>query len=555
MKRLRSTALMAGLLLLLPLLLPFLFPRAPWNRISGQDDSGGGGDVFATNTVDTFSSMPDEEATPALEDNFDSSNWETDPNTPPSESDDPADFQPNSGGQTLNGGVSTGFFNNGATGAGGSSNSGNTVLQGRVTIYKTPSGNSYCCSGPNRDCFMAMNAIMPSCAPPGNERAASVVHQMRATLQAFRNSPDAAHLAAVHNSVQQWQGVPMTPKTGAYIDCYQQLLQASFSAEQMQQTAQTVANYAQIGDANARSQAQNALKQVQSTYQAQFDQQMAKGSGCTDAADGVPPTSTAPLRSQVAMSVAAGNGRAPETYRIRISSGGGAAARAQSGQPFKFALSHPKGSPFSFRSGTGRLVTAPDGSKFLMVTSLVRSNGTQVTPRGAPPLRIVPPAQNKNATPASRAAEIQAIRNARQSVLMGYARALNNALGSVPGLSNALQTGSAISQKMANDLKNSYSFTASPYAGVRLIRDALLGEAVGAAANAGARAIVSLSTQRLAGALAAGAASGAAKSEAATQLATQAAQIEIQEDTAVAQAVSKAVAQSDPALAASIADR
>jgi hypothetical protein len=68
------------------------------------------------------------------------------------------------------------------------------------------------------------------------------------------------------------------------------------------------------------------------------------------------------------------------------------------------------------------------------------------------------------------------------SVVLPALVAMNDAIDRIPGLSGALQNGSAITKQMADEIKADYDITKSPYAGLHLLRDALL-EKVGSKAT------------------------------------------------------------------------
>ncbi|WP_157817447.1 hypothetical protein [Candidatus Thiodictyon syntrophicum] len=63
--------------------------------------------------------------------------------------------------------------------------------------------------------------------------------------------------------------------------------------------------------------------------------------------------------------------------------------------------------------------------------------------------------------------------------------AINYVVDKFPGLEQALITGEAVTQQMADQIKSDYNMAASPDAGLRLIRDTLLGEAQALAGVAG----------------------------------------------------------------------
>jgi hypothetical protein len=114
-----------------------------------------------------------------------------------------------------------------------------------------------------------------------------------------------------------------------------------------------------------------------------------------------------------------------------------------------------------------------------------------------------------------------------QGALRPMLDAFNNAVAGVPGLDQALLQGSALSQSMVDALKRDYSFTASPYAGLRLIRDALIGEGIGVAAGQAVKQLGRLAST--------------ATPVLERQLAAEVTAAEAAEDTAVAQSMSCAV--------------
>jgi hypothetical protein len=75
--------------------------------------------------------------------------------------------------------------------------------------------------------------------------------------------------------------------------------------------------------------------------------------------------------------------------------------------------------------------------------------------------------------------ELQADK-ARQISALGplklFVEALNAAIDGVPGLSRAIQTGAELSEQQAREIRDRYNFAKSPYAGIRLVGDALLQE-------------------------------------------------------------------------------
>jgi len=171
---------------------------------------------------------------------------------------------------------------------------------------------------------------------------------------------------------------------------------------------------------------------------------------------------------------------------------------------------------------------------------------------------IVPATNTGNA--AVRSAALNALRNARKSALQPYLQAMDDAINRVPGLSQILQSGSAASQRTVDaidaalqtassestrardEIYNQYNPAASPYMGLRLIRDTLVGEGTARVVSAGGRAILSASVERLGSLLA------VTPSAARVKLAGEVAQVEAREQAAVTKAVSAAAAKIDSKL-------
>jgi len=385
------------------------------------------------------------------------------------------------------------------------------------------------------------------------------VRQIRSTLNAFRQQPDFAHWAAAQQAYQEWDDVPLTPKAGAYVDCFGLLVDAESGASMIYGNSTAATDYAQVPDRKVRAQLQASRRQVQATSQATFDTALQKASNCIDSADGVPPQSTSPLRAQAAISVFGGRGRrGGEQFRIALPASANGTIRQQQGQPFNFALKHKKGSPYTYKSGTGRVVSSTDGVPHLFVTSLIRTDGQTSPVRGVQPTMIVPATNTGNA--AVRSAALNALRNARKSALQPYLQAMDDAINRVPGLSQILQSGSAASQRTVDaidaalqtassestrardEIYNQYNPAASPYMGLRLIRDTLVGEGTARVVSAGGRAILSASVERLGSLLA------VTPSAARVKLAGEVAQVEAREQAAVTKAVSAAAAKIDSKL-------
>jgi hypothetical protein len=128
--------------------------------------------------------------------------------------------------------------------------------------------------------------------------------------------------------------------------------------------------------------------------------------------------------------------------------------------------------------------------------------------------------------------------------LRPFLDAFNEAVDRVPGLSDALQNGEAITGKLAEDLRNDYDLTRSG-AGLRLIRDALLAEA----GEGLIRPALSAPETQL-GTLVSKEVSGVEQ-----QLGTLVAESERIEDEAIAQCLGRLARLSNPALISRLVDQ
>jgi hypothetical protein len=73
---------------------------------------------------------------------------------------------------------------------------------------------------------------------------------------------------------------------------------------------------------------------------------------------------------------------------------------------------------------------------------------------------------------------------------------LDRAIDDIPGLSKAIADGAALTGKMVEEIRNDYDLTRSPYAALRLIRDALIGE-VGEGVKIAQRAVGDIAAEQI----------------------------------------------------------